>query len=118
MKERDMTIMHTTTPATPLLVSDAPWPGDTRLVMHVQPGAPLGFADVRLGMGRGTKGKGLRPGDDAALIVATLLRLAAHLAQYALDYEAACHQDTQEPALCPCGEPSTNAQHCATCIPF
>ncbi len=108
----------TTAVPAPLLVSNAPWPGDTRLIMHVQPGAPLGFADVRLGMGRGTKGKGQRPGDDPALIVATLLRLAAHLAQYALDYESACLQDTQELVLCPCGEPATTAEHCATCIAF
>ena len=102
----------------PLLVSDAPWPGDTRLIMHVQPGAPLGFADVRLGMGRGTKGKGQRPGDDPALIIATLRRHSEHLAQYAQDYEAACLQDTQEPALCPCGEPATTTELCATCIAF
>jgi len=110
----------TTAPAlpTPLQVSDAPWPGDTRLVMHVQPGAPVGFADVRLGMGRGTKGKGQRPGDNPALIIATLRRLSEHLAQYAQDYEAACLQDTQEPVLCPRGEPATTAEHCATCIPF
>ncbi len=67
MKERDTTVMYktpTTAPALPAppLVDDAPWPGDTRLIMHVQPGAPVGFADVRLGMGRGTKGKGQRPG--------------------------------------------------------
>jgi len=86
----------TTAAATPLLVSDAPWPGDTRLIMNIQPGAPIGFADVRLGMGRGTKGKGQRPGDNPTLIVATLRRLSEHLAQYALDYEAACLQDTQE----------------------
>ncbi len=83
-------------PTTPLQVSDAPWPGDTRLVMHVQPGAPLGFADVRLGMGRGTKGKGTRPGDDAALIVATLRRLSEHLKEYAQAYEAAYLQDTAD----------------------
>ncbi len=110
---------YSTTPPTALLqVCDAPWPGDTRLVMHVQPGAPVGFADVRLGMGRGTKGKGQRPGDDPALIIATLRRLSEHLAQYAQDYEAACLQDTQEPALCPCGEPATTTEHCATCIVF
>ncbi len=101
-----MTMMHKSPTAAPavgalLQVSDAPWPGDIRLVMSVQPGAPVGFADVRLGLGRGTKGKGQRPGDDAALIVATLHRLSEHLAQYAQDYEAACLQDTQEPVLCP-----------------
>jgi len=120
-----MTMMYKTpttaaAPALPALlqVSDAPWPGDTRLVMHVQPGAPVGFADVRLGMGRGTKGRGQRPGDDHAIIVATLRRLSEHLAQYALDYEAACLQDTQGATLCPCGEPTTNTEYCAACIPF
>jgi len=111
----------TTTATTPLQVSDAPWPGDTRLVMHVQPGAPVGFADVRLGMGRGTKGKGQRPGDDPTLIVATLRRLSEHLKEYAQAYEAAYLQDTQElvPGVaCPCGEPTTNTEYCATCIPF
>jgi len=119
MKERDTTMMHKT-PATtaPLQVSTAPWPGDTRLIMNVQPGAPVGFADVRLGLGRGTKGKGQRPGDDPGLIVATLRRLSEHLKEYAQAYEAAYLQDTQEPALCPCGEPATNTEHCATCIPF
>jgi len=100
----------------PLQVSDAPWPGDTRLIMHVQPGAPVGFADVRLG--RGTKGKGQRPGDDPTLIIATLRRLSEHLKEYAQAYEAAYLQDTQEPVpgvACPCGQPTTNS---ATCIPF
>ncbi len=115
-------MMHTTTPATPtttpLQVSDAPWPGDTRLVMFVQTGAPVGFADVRLGLGRGTKGKGQRPGDDPTLIIATLRRLAEHLKEYAQAYEAAYLQDTQEPVpgvACPCGQPTTNS---ATCMPF
>ncbi len=112
-------MMHKT-PATtaPLQVSTAPWPGDTRLIMNVQPGAPVGFADVRLGLGRGTKGKGQRPGDDVALIVATLRRLSEHLKEYAQAYEAAYLQDTQEPVLCPCGEPATTTERCATCIAF
>ncbi len=88
--------------AAPLQVSTAPWPGDTRLIMNVQPGDPVGFADVRLGMGRGTKGKGQRPGDDPSLIIATLHRLVEHLEEYARAYEAAYLQDTAD---CPTARP-------------
>ncbi len=100
-------MMHknpTVAPALPALlqVSDAPWPGDTRLIMNVQPGAPVGFADVRLGLGRGTKGKGQRPGDNPALIAATLHRLAEHLEEYAQAYEAAYLHDTES---CPTARP-------------
>ncbi len=125
----------TTTTTTPLRVSTAPRQGDLRLALHVDPQAPLGQCDVQLGLGRGSKGKGTRPGYDHALHVAAVRRLAEDLKAYAHDYEQAAlaedpagwwerlavAADSVRPGrttLCPCGEPATNAEHCATCIPF
>jgi len=131
-----MTMMHnTTTTTTPLRVTSAPRQGDIRLSVSVSPDAPLGQCDVQLGLGRGSKGKGTRPGDDHALHVAAVRRLAEDLKAYAQDYEqAALAEDptgwgerlavataSVRPdwtTLCPCGEPTTNTEHCATCVPF
>jgi len=74
---------------TPLRVSTAPRENDLRLSVHVAPGAPLGQCEVQLGLGRGSKGKGTRPGDDHALHVASVRRLAEDLKAYAHDYEQA-----------------------------
>ncbi len=90
-----MALSTQTTPATPgpLTVSSEPWPGDIRLVLHVQPDADLGFINVQLGLGRGTKGRGKRAGDDHMLYVATLYKLAQHLSQYASEYDEALRED-------------------------
>jgi len=130
-------VSYSTTPPTrPLQVSTAPRENDIRLSVLVAPGAPLGACEVVLGLGRGSKGKGTRPGDDHALHVAAVRRLAEDLRAYAYDYEQAAL--AEDPAgwwerlavaaaavrpgrttLCPCGEPtSTNTEYCATCIPF
>jgi len=129
-------LSHSTPPPTrPLQVSTAPRENDIRLSVHVAPGAPLGACEVQLGLGRGSKGKGQRAGDDHALHVASVRRLAEDLKAYAHDYEQAAlaedpagwwerlavATDSVRPGrttLCPCGEPATNAEHCATCIPF
>jgi len=125
----------TTPPTTPLQVSTAPRPSDIRLSVQVAPGAPLGQCEVVLGLGRGSKGKGTRPGDDHALHVAAVRRLAEDLKAYAHDYElAALAEDPTgwwerlavatgsvrpgRTTLCPCGQPTTNTEYCATCIPF
>jgi len=117
----------------PLQVSIAPRPSDLRLSIHVAPGAPLGACEVVLGLGRGSKGT--RPGGDHALHVAAVRRLAEDLRAYAHDYEQAAlienptgwwerlavAADSVRPGrstLCPCGRPTTNTEHCATCIPF
>ena len=124
----------TTPPTAPLQVSTAPRPSDIRLSVLVVPGAPLGQCDVVLGLGRGSKGKGQRAGDDHALHVAAVRRLAEDLKAYCHDYEQAAlaedpagwwerlavAADALRPGrttLCPCGEPTTNTEHCATCIP-
>ncbi len=75
-------------PTGPLQVSTAPRPSDIRLSVHVAPGAPLGACEVQLGLGRGSKGKGQRPGDDHALHVAAVRRLAEDLKAYAHDLSA------------------------------
>ncbi len=130
-------VSYSTTPPTrPLQVSTAPRPSDIRLSVHVAPGAPLGQCEVQLGLGRGSKGKGLRPGDDHALHVAAVRRLAQDLAAYAHDYEqAALAEDPggwwerlavaaaavrpSRTTLCPCGRPTTiNTECCSDCIPF
>jgi len=126
---------HETMP-TPLQVSTTPRASDIRLSVHVAPGAPLGACEVVLGLGRGSKGKGARPGDDHALHVAAVRRLAEDLAAYAHDYElaalaedpggwwerlavaAAAVRPGRGPTLCPCGRPTTGTELCATCIPF
>jgi len=119
----------------PLRVSTAPRENDIRLSVHVAPGAPLGACEVVLGLGRGSKGKGQRAGNNHALHVAAVRRLAEDLAAYAHDYEQAAL--AEDPAgwwerlavaadsvwpgrttLCPCGEPTTNSEYCATCIAF
>lgn len=84
------------TPAAPacLPVSTAPMAADWRLIVHVAPDAPLGFADVQLGMGKGSGGRGRRPLDDARCYADTLRRIANHLQAYAADYEAAAADDT------------------------
>ncbi len=119
----------------PLQVSTTPRENDLRLSVHVAPGAPLGQCEVVLGLGRGSKGKGQRAGDDHALHVAAVRRLAEDLKAYAHDYERAAlaedpagwwerlavAADSVRPGrttLCPCGEPTTNTEHCATGIPF
>jgi len=79
----------TTPPAKPLQVSTVPRENDLRLFVHVAPGAPLGVCEVVLGLGRGSKGKGQRPGDDHALHVAAVRCLAEDLRAYAHDYEQA-----------------------------
>ncbi len=129
-------LSHSTPPPTaPVRISIAPRENDIRLSVQVAPGAPLGQCGVVLGLGRGSKGKGTRAGDDHALHVAAVRRLAEDLKAYAHDYEQAAL--AEDPAgwwgrlevaaaavrpgrttLCPCGEPATNAEHCATCIPF
>src|SRR5579871_1221326 len=84
-------VLAESTPVTDqqLVVSTAPWPGDVRLVVHAQPDAEPGMIDVRLGLGRGTRGKGQRPGDDHDLYVATLHNMAEHITAYANAYDAA-----------------------------
>ncbi len=79
----------------PLQVSTVPRENDIRLSIQVAPGAPLGACEVVLGLGRGSKGKGTRPGDDHALHVVTVRALAAHLLAYAAHYEQAAA--TEEP---------------------
>ncbi len=129
-------VSYSTTPPTrPLQVSSAPRKSDIRLSVHVAPGAPLGACEVVLGLGRGSKGKGQRAGDDHALHVAAVRRLAEDLKAYAQDYEQAAlaedpagwwqrlavAADSVRPVrttLCPCGEPTTNSEYCATCVPF
>jgi len=74
---------------TPLQVTSAPRENDIRLSVLVAPGAPLGACEVVLGLGRGSKGKGQRAGDDHALHVAAVRRLAEDLRAYAHDYEQA-----------------------------
>jgi len=123
------------TTMSPLQVSTAPRENDIRLSVQVAPGAPLGTCEVVLGLGRGSKGKGTRAGDDHALHVAAVRRLAEDLKAYAHDYEQAAlaedptgwwerlavAADSVRPGrttLCPCGEPTTTVEHCATCIPF
>ncbi len=134
-----MTQSTTTSPhsysTAPLQVCTAPWPSDIRLSIHVAPGAPLGACEVVLGLGRGSKGKGTRPGDDHALHVAAVRRLAEDLKAYAHEYEQAAlaedpagwwerlavAADSVRPGrstLCPCGRPTTNTEYCASCIPF
>jgi len=125
---------HETMP-TPLQVSTAPRENDIRLSVLVAPGAPLGACEVQLGLGRGSKGKGQRAGDDHALHVAAVRRLAEDLKAYAHDYERAAlaedpagwwerlavAADSVRPGrttACPCGQPTTNSEYCATCIPF
>ena len=105
----------------PLQVSTAPRHSDIRLSVHVAPGASLGQCEVQLGLGRGSKGT--RPGDDHALHVAAVRRLAEDLKAYAHDYElAALAEDPADwwerlavaadavrpgrTTLCPCGEPT------------
>ncbi len=119
----------------PLLVSTAPRPSDIRLSVQVAPGAPLGQCEVVLGLGRGSKGKGTRPGDDHALHVAAVRRLADDLVEYAHDYErAALAEDPggwyerlaiaaaavrpDWTTLCSCGRPTTDPAYCADCMPF
>ncbi len=129
-------VCYSTPPPTrPLQVSTAPRENDIRLSVHVAPGAPLGACEVVLGLGRGSKGKGTRPGDDHALHVAAVRRLAEDLKAYCHDYEQAAlaedptgwgerlavAADSVRPGritLCPCGQPTTNTEYCATCIPF
>ncbi len=124
------------TTMTPLQVSTAPRENDIRLSVLVAPGAPLGACEVVLGLGRGSKGKGTHPGNDHALHVAAVRRLAEDLAAYAHDYERAAlaedpdgdwwerlavAADSVRPGrttACPCGRPTTNTEYCATCIPF
>ena len=126
-------VSYSTTPPTrPLQVSTAPRPSDIRLWVQVAPGAPLGQCEVVLGLGRGSKGKGQPAGDDHALHVAAVRRLAEDLKAYAHDYEQAAlaedpsgwwerlavAADNVRPGrttACPCGQPTTNS---ATCIPF
>jgi len=122
------------TTMTPLQVSTAPLPSDIRLHIAVAPDAPLGQCDVQVGLGRGSKGKGTRVGDDPAVHVSTVRALAAHLLAYAAHYEqAAATEEPDWPArlaiaaaavrpgrstLCPCGQPTTNTEYCDGCIPF
>ncbi len=124
-------ITHATTP---LQVSTAPRENDVRLHVALAPDAPLGQCDVHLGLGRGSRGKGARVGDDAAVHVVTVRAIATHLLAYATEFEqAAATEEPDWPArlaiaaaavrpgrttLCPCGQPTTNAEHCATGIPF
>jgi len=132
--------MHKTThamptPPRPLRVTWTPRQGDIRLSVSVSPGAPLGQCEVVLGLGRGSKGKGQRPGDDHALHVAAVRRLAEDLKAYCHDYEQAALSedptgwwerlavaaDSVRPGrttACPCGEPTTNNEYCADCIAF
>jgi len=134
-REMHKTTHATTPPTKPLQVSTAPRPTDIRLSVHVAPGAPLGACEVVLGLGRGSKGKGTRPGDDHALHVAAVRRLAEDLKAYAHEYEQAAlaedpagwwerlavAADSVRPGrttLCPCGEPTTNTEYCGACIPF
>ncbi len=90
-----MNLSTQTTPAplAPLTVSSEPWPGDIRLVIHVQPDADLGAIDVHLGLGKGTRGKGKRAADDDALYVSTLYRMAQHIFEYASAYDQAARED-------------------------
>ncbi len=124
-----------------LIAQEQPLPDDVRVSCLFQPTAPLGHLVVSVGLGQGSRGKGQRVGDDAAVHVALIARLAQHLAQYARDYatEAAADEpnwparlraadaalavaaDSVRPGrstLCPCGEPAATTEHCATCIPF
>jgi len=133
-----MTQSTTTSPhsysTAPLQVCTAPRPSDIRLHIAVAPDAPLGQCDVQLGLGKGSKGKGARVGDDPAVHVSTVRALAAHLLAYAAHYEqAAATEEPDWPArlaiaaaavrpgrstLCPCGQPTTNTEYCDGCIPF
>jgi len=89
-------VSYSTTPPTrPLQVSTAPRPSDIRLHIAVAPDAPLGQCDVQLGLGKGSKGRGTRVGDDPAVRVATVRAIAAHLLAYATDFEQAAA--TEEP---------------------
>lgn len=107
-----------------LHVSTRPLPGDVRVTIHVQPGAALGMVDVALGLGQGSKGRGLRVGDDPAVHAAVLYRLAAHVAQYARDFAgaaAACEPSWPErltaasALLDPTPTPAAPADHCRVC---
>ena len=88
MTQSTVTSPHSYSTA-PLQVSTAPRESDIRLSVHVAPGAPLGQCEVVLGLGRGSKGKGTRAGDDHALHVAAVRRLAEDLRAYCHDYEQA-----------------------------
>src|SRR5947209_17643250 len=69
---------------------ERPLPDDIRVLSClVQPDAPLGHVVVSVGMGKGSKGRGARIGDDPAYHVAIVRRLACHLQQYARDFETA-----------------------------
>jgi len=85
---------HDTLPL-PLQVSIAHRPGDLRLHIAVVPDASLGQCDVQLGLGKGSKGKGARVGDDPAIHVVTVRAIAARLLAYATDFEQAAA--TEEP---------------------
>jgi hypothetical protein len=79
--------------AAPLQISHTPRLGDIRLVASVAPDAPRGHIDVLVGLGRGSKGRGQRIGDDPAAHVAAVREVALHLWRYARDYEAAARAD-------------------------
>jgi hypothetical protein len=85
-----------TATAAPLRISTAPLPGDLHLTVYAAPDAPLGMIDVHLSAGRGSRGRGKRPLDDAHLYADVLRRLANHLHAYAADYEQAAMDDAAD----------------------
>jgi hypothetical protein len=121
--------------ATPLRIATEPRPRDWRLLVHVAPDAPLGFCEVLLAQGRGCRGRGRRPLDDARTYADALRHIAQHLLAYATDYERAALEDAeddeqqaalvltpapQQPTLQPCASCGTLSPWpaCAECEPF
>ena len=132
-----MTMMHTATTTTMPRRGPRPAkPGSIRLSVQVNPADCLGQCDVQLGLGRGSRGKGVRPGDCHAVHVAAVRRLADDLVAYARDYErAALAEDPfgwwerlaiatggvrpgRGTTLCACGQPTTDGESCDDCMPF
>ena len=74
---------------------------DWKLTLRVAPDAPLGFCEVHLSAGSGSRGRGRRPLDDARIYADALRRIAAHLVQYAADFEQAAVEDDDLEPPCP-----------------
>ncbi len=82
--------------STPLQISSQTFPNDIKLTMHMAPNAPLGHIDLDLGLGSGSKGRGTRIANNAALHVVLVRRAAAHLVAYANGFELEAAADLGE----------------------
>ena len=77
----------------PVAVSHRAFQNDIRLILKAQPGDPIGFVDVELGLGKGSKGKGNRPGNDTLTFIEALKTMSQHLVAYINDFESAARAD-------------------------